>query len=601
MPAYQAPVRDIQFAFNEVLKFDQHYRHLPGANDATPETLGAIIAEAVKFAEQIINPLNAIGDKEGCRWHNGKVTTPPGFKDAYRQFLEGGWPQMAQDSAYGGQGLPASLSAILYELMTSANHAWAMYPSLTWGAIKTIAAHASEALKQRYLPPLIEGRWSGTMCLTEAHCGSDLGLLRTRAVPRNDGSYEISGSKIFISAGDHDLTENIIHIVLARLPDAPAGVKGISLFLVPKLWVDDDGSVGAANGVSCGSIEHKMGIHGNATCVLNFDGATGYLIGPPNKGLNCMFTFMNTARLGTAIQGLAHAEIGFQGGLRYARERLQMRSLSGPKAPDKPADPIIVHPDVRRMLLTTKAFAEGSRAMVYFTAKQVDIVKYSPDPEARERADALLAFLTPIAKAFMTEAGFEAANLGLQIYGGHGYIAEWGMEQNVRDARISMLYEGTTGVQALDLLGRKVLQTQGEALKGFTKIVHRFCQAHEGDQALGEFVAPLAKLNREWGELTMKIGMAAMKNPEEVGAASFDYLMYSGYVCLAYFWADMARVAAAKLATGSGDAAFYTAKLQTARFYYQRILPRTRAHVETMLSGAGNLMSMAESDFALDF
>jgi alkylation response protein AidB-like acyl-CoA dehydrogenase len=439
------------------------------------------------------------------------------------------------------------------------------------------------------------------MCLTEPHCGTDLGMLRTKAEPQADGSYKVSGTKIFISAGEHDMADNIVHIVLARLPDAPAGTKGISLFIVPKFLPNAEGGVGERNAVSCGSIEHKMGIHGNATCVMNFDGATGYLIGPANKGLNCMFTFMNTARLGTALQGLAHAEVGFQGGIKYARERLQMRSLTGPKAPEKAADPIIVHPDVRRMLLTMKAFAEGNRAMVYFTAKQVDIVQHSQNEEEKKAADELLAFLTPIAKAFMTEVGFEAASHGMQIYGGHGFISEWGMEQNLRDCRISMMYEGTTGVQALDLLGRKVLMTQGGALKNFTKIVHKFCQANEGNDSVKEFVEPLAKLNKEWGDITMKIGMAAMKDREEVGAASVDYLMYSGYACLAYFWADMARLAAEKLAAGTDDEAFYKAKLQTARFYFARILPRTRTHVEAMLSGASNLMEMDEEHFALGF
>ncbi|WP_049244539.1 phenylacyl-CoA dehydrogenase, partial [Pseudomonas aeruginosa] len=438
-------------------------------------------------------------------------------------------------------------------------------------------------------------------CLTEPHCGTDLGMLRTKAEPQADGSYKVTGTKIFISAGEHDMADNIVHIVLARLPDAPQGTKGISLFIVPKFLPNAEGNAGERNAVSCGSIEHKMGIHGNATCVMNFDAATGFLIGPPNKGLNCMFTFMNTARLGTALQGLAHAEVGFQGGIAYARERLQMRSLTGPKAPEKPADPIIVHPDVRRMLLTMKAFAEGNRAMLYFAAKQVDIVQRSQDEEQKKAADSMLAFLTPIAKAFMTEVGFESANHGVQIFGGHGFIAEHGMEQNVRDSRISMLYEGTTGVQALDLLGRKVLMTQGEALKGFTKIVHKFCQANEANEAVKEFVAPLAQLNKEWGDLTMKVGMAAMKDREEVGAASVDYLMYSGYACLAYFWADMARLAAEKLAAGTGEEAFYKAKLQTARFYFQRILPRTRAHVAAMLSGANNLMEMAEEDFALGY
>lgn len=467
--------------------------------------------------------------------------------------------------------------------------------------MNTISEHGTPEQQDAYLTKLVSGEWTGTMCLTESHCGTDLGMLRTKAEPQADGTYKVTGTKIFISAGEHDMADNIVHIVLARLPDAPAGTKGISLFIVPKFLSAADGGVGERNAVNCGSIEHKMGIHGNATCVMNFDGATGYLIGPPNKGLNCMFTFMNTARLGTALQGLAHAEVAFQGGLKYARDRLQMRSLTGPKAPEKAADPIIVHPDVRRMLLTMKAFAEGTRAMVYFTAKQVDIVKYSEDPEQKKSADALLAFMTPIAKAFMTEVGFEAANHGVQIYGGHGFIAEWGMEQNVRDSRISMLYEGTTGIQALDLLGRKVLMTQGEALKGFTKIVHKFCQSNEGNEGVQEFVTPLAALNKEWGELTLKVGMAAMKDREEVGAASVDYIMYSGYACLAYFWADMARLAAEKLAAGTADEAFYRAKIQTARFYFQRILPRTRTHVAAILSGAGNLMDMKEEDFGLAY
>ena len=490
---------------------------------------------------------------------------------------------------------------MLSELVGESNWSWGMYPGLSHGAMNTLAEHGTDDQKHTYLTKLVSGEWTGTMCLTEPHCGTDLGMLRTKAEPQADGSYKVSGTKIFISAGEHDMADNIVHIVLARLPDAPAGTKGISLFIVPKFVPAADGTIGERNAVSCGSLEHKMGIHGNATCVMNFDGATGFLIGPPNKGLNCMFTFMNTARLGTALQGLAHAEIGFQGGLKYARDRLQMRSLTGPKFPEKAADPIIVHPDVRRMLLTMKAFAEGNRAMVYFTAKQVDIVKYGVDEEEKKKADALLAFMTPIAKAFMTEVGFEAANHGVQIYGGHGFISEWGMEQNVRDSRISMLYEGTTGIQALDLLGRKVLMTQGEALKGFTKIVHKFCQNNEGNEGVQEFIAPLAALNKEWGELTMKVGMAAMKDREEVGAASVDYLMYSGYACLAYFWADMARLAAEKLAAGTSEEAFYKAKLQTARFYFQRILPRTRTHVAAMLSGAANLMDMKEEDFDLGY
>ncbi|MFC3607780.1 acyl-CoA dehydrogenase C-terminal domain-containing protein [Stutzerimonas tarimensis] len=601
MTDYRAPLRDIRFVRDVLLDYPAHYRNLPGGEDATPDMVDAILQEGARFCEEVLSPLNKVGDREGCVWSAEGVSTPTGFKAAYRQYVEGGWPSLAHGVEFGGQGLPESLGMAISEMMGEANWAWAMYPGLSHGAMNTLHAHGTPEQQQTYLTRLVSGEWTGTMCLTEAHCGSDLGLLRTRAEPQADGSYLVHGSKIFISAGEHDLAENIVHIVLARLPDAPEGTKGISLFIVPKVLPAADGLPGERNAVSCGSIEHKMGIHGNATCVLNFDGAKGFLIGPPNKGLNCMFTFMNMARLGTAIQGLAHAELAFQGAIRYARERLQMRSLSGPKAPDRPADPIIVHPDVRRMLLTIKAFAEGNRAMLYYAARLVDIAQRAADPAKREEAEGLLAFLTPIAKAFMTETGFEAANHGIQVYGGHGYIAEWGMEQNVRDSRISCLYEGTTGIQALDLLGRKVLMTQGEALKSFTRVVHRFCNAHADDPALAEFIEPLARLNQEWGEATLRIGMAAMQNREEVGAASVDYLMYSGYVCLAYFWADMARVASGRLAAGDEDQAFYQAKLHTARFYYQRILPRTRAHHGAMLAGAETLMGLAAEHFSLGY
>ena len=602
MADYKAPLRDMRFVLNEVFEVASLWAQLPAlAETVDVETVEAILEEAGKVTAKSIAPLSRSGDEEGCHWKDTVVTTPAGFVDAYRTYAEGGWVGVGGAPEFGGMGMPKSVSAQVEEMINSSSLAFGLYPMLTAGACVSINAHASEELKATYLPNMYSGVWAGSMCLTEPHAGTDLGIIRTRAEPQADGSYKVSGTKIFISAGEHDMADNIVHIVLARLPDAPSGTKGISLFIVPKFVPNADGTIGERNAVSCGSLEHKMGIHGNATCVMNFDGATGFLIGPPNKGLNCMFTFMNTARLGTALQGLAHAEIGFQGGLKYARDRLQMRSLTGPKFPEKAADPIIVHPDVRRMLLTMKAFAEGNRAMVYFTAKQVDIVKYGVDEEEKKKADALLAFMTPIAKAFMTEVGFEAANHGVQIYGGHGFISEWGMEQNVRDSRISMLYEGTTGIQALDLLGRKVLMTQGEALKGFTKIVHKFCQNNEGNEGVQEFIAPLAALNKEWGELTMKVGMAAMKDREEVGAASVDYLMYSGYACLAYFWADMARLAAEKLAAGTSEEAFYTAKLQTARFYFQRILPRTRTHVAAMLSGAANLMDMKEEDFDLGY
>ncbi len=598
MAEYKVPQRDMHFVLNEVFDIASHYSALPGCEEATEDIIAAILEEGGKFAERVVAPLNQDGDRLGCQFDDGVVTTPAGFKEAYAQYVEGGWPSLSHRPEWGGQGLPESLGVVISEMMGSANWSWAMYPGLSHGAMNTLEAHGTEAQKETYLSKLVSGEWTGTMCLTESHCGTDLGMLRTKAEPQDDGSYAISGSKIFISAGEHDMAENIVHIVLARLPDAPEGTKGISLFVVPKRLPDAHGNAGEANRVRCGSIEHKMGIHGNATCVLNFDGAKGFLIGPPNKGLNCMFTFMNAARLGTAVQGLAHAEWGFQNSLEYARDRLQSRSLTGPKAPDKPADPIIVHPEVRKMLLTQKAIAEGARALVYFTAMQVDKVSRSDDDQTREQADTLLAFITPIAKAFLTELGFESANHGLQVFGGHGYIAEWGMEQNVRDSRISMLYEGTTQIQALDLLGRKVLMTQGESLKQFTKIIHLFCKEHAEDEAMQAFIQPLNELNKEWGDITMKIGMKAMKNRDEVGAASVDYLMYSGYVTLAFLWAKMAQTAQLKLKQETTEQAFYQAKITTARFYYDRILPRTRGLVETMQSGADNLMSLDEADFA---
>ena len=592
MPTYKAPLRDLQFVLHEVLQSEQHYQAI-GADDATPDMIDAILSEAGKFCEDVLAPLNRVGDEEGCAYRDGVVTTPTGFKEAYAQWVENGWPSLSHKAEFGGQGLPDSIGGAVSELVSEANWSWGMYPGLSHGAMNTIEMHGTQEQKETYLTPLVSGEWTGTMCLTEPHCGSDLGTLKTKAEPQSDGSYLISGTKIFISAGEHDMAENIVHIVLARLPGAPEGTKGISLFIVPKVLPD-----GSRNAVNCGAIEHKMGIHGNATCVMNFDAAQGFLVGPENKGLRCMFTFMNMARLGTAMQGVASAELSFQGALEYARERLAMRALSGPKAPDKPADPIIVHPDVRRMLLTQKAFAEGGRALIHHANLLGDIVKHSDDQQARDDADELLSFLTPIAKAFLTEVGTEAANHGVQIFGGHGFIKEWGMEQIVRDNRIAQLYEGTTGIQALDLLGRKVLMSQGESLKRFTKIVHKFCQAQEGNGLLKPLVDQLAKLNKEWGEVTMQVGMKAMQDREEVGAASVDYLMYSGYVVLAYYWLLMAVTAQEKLAADAEEADFYEAKIKTAQFYFARILPRTEAHKAMVLAGGETLMSLSEEHFA---
>ncbi|MDH4565126.1 acyl-CoA dehydrogenase [Pseudomonas sp. BN414] len=597
MPEYKAPLRDIRFLIDEVFDYPASYAAL-GASDATPDMVAAILEEGAKFCEQVLSPINRSGDEEECQWRDGVVTTPKGFKEAFAQYVEGGWNGLAADPAYGGQGLPHSLGLIISEMVASANQSWAMYPGLTHGAMSAIHAHGTEEQKQTYLTRLTEGRWTGTMCLTEPHCGTDLGIIKTRAVPQADGSYAISGTKIFISAGEHDMSENIVHLVLAKLPDAPAGTKGISLFIVPKFLPVGEG-VGERNAVSCGSIEHKMGIKASATCVMNFDSAKGFLIGEANKGLNCMFTMMNHARLGTGMQGLCLGEASYQGAVRYAYDRLQMRALTGPKAPDKAADPIIVHPDVRRMLLTMKAFNEGNRALAYFTAQQLDIAHRSDSAEQREEAENLLAFLTPICKAFMTDSGLEATNLGMQVFGGHGYIREWGMEQLVRDCRIAPIYEGTNGIQALDLLGRKVLGSQGKLLRGFTKLIHKFCQAQAEHPRFKAHVAELARLNQQWGELTQKVGMAAMKNPDEVGAAALDYLMYSGYITLAWFWLRMALVAEAKLQAGEGDSAYYQTKLATCDFYFKRLLPRTEAHRAAVEAGSDCLMQLPAENFSL--
>lgn len=598
MPDYKAPMRDMRFLVDEVFDFHTSYAAL-GATDASPDMVSAILEEGAKFCEQVLAPINRSGDEQECQFDNGVVTTPEGFKEAFALYVEGGWNGLAADPAYGGQGLPHSLGLMISEMVGASNTSWGMYPGLTHGAMSAIHAHGSEAQKQAYLTKLTEGTWTGTMCLTEAHCGTDLGIIKTRAVPQADGSYSLTGSKIFISAGEHDMSENIVHLVLAKLPDAPAGTKGISLFIVPKFLPDPaTGEAGERNGVSCGSIEHKMGIKASATCVINFDGARGFLIGELNKGLNCMFTMMNHARLGTGMQGLCLGEASFQGAIKYANERLQMRSLTGPKAPEKAADPIIVHPDVRRMLLIMKAFNQGNRALAYFTAQLLDQAHRADSAEAREEAENLLALLTPICKAFMTETGLEVTNHGMQVFGGHGFIREWGMEQLVRDCRIAPIYEGTNGIQALDLLGRKVLGSQGKLLRGFTKIVHKFCESQAANPQFSAYVSQLSGLNKQWGELTQQIGMAAMNNPDEVGAASMDYLMFSGYVILAYLWLRMALVASEKLAAGSGDAEFYQAKLDTCEFYFKRLLPRTAAHLAAAQAGSDCMMSMSAESLA---
>lgn len=596
MPEYKAPLRDMKFVMQELLDCESHYQNL-GYEDASIDMIDAIMAEAAKFTEQVIAPINQIGDQQGCQWHDGEVTTPDGFKEAYQQYVEGGWPTLSQQVEFGGQGLPHSLNTAFGEFLSAANHSFAMYPGLSHGALATLEAHGTHRQKAMFMPKLVEGSWTGTMCLTEPHCGTDLGMLRTKAEPNEDGSYSLTGTKIFISAGEHDLSENIVHIVIARIPGAPDGTKGISLFAVPKINVNDDGSLAEKNGVSCGSIEHKMGIHANATCVINFDSAKGYLIGTENRGLNCMFTFMNAARLGVSNEGVAAADASFQGALAYAKDRLQMRSISGVKNPEGPADPIIVHPDIRRMLLTQKSIAEGGRALIGYLAQLVDIGHAEKNSEKVAEAEAKLALLTPIAKAFLTELGMECTSHGVQVFGGHGFIQEWGMEQLMRDTKISCLYEGTTGVQALDLLARKILGSKGEIIKPFAAEVTAFCQQNITDDAMSEFIKPMITIAPTWQKITQEIGMKAMKNPDEIGAASVDYLMYSGYLTLAYFWAKMAKVSLTKLSEGTEDSAFYQAKLKTARFYFARILPRAHGHAACIENGGESMMAHDVDEF----
>jgi len=605
MTPYKAPLRDMRFQMNEVFDYPAHYASLPDCADATPDIVDAILESAAKLAEDILAPLNLSGDLEGCQFKDGVVATPAGFKEAYARFVADGWQGLSFPIEYGGQGLPASVSAFKSEMMGTANWSFNMYPGLSLGCISTILRYGTEAQKAQYLPSLVSGKWTGTMCLTEAQCGTDLGQIRARAEPQADGSFRVTGTKVFISSGEHDLTENIIHVVLARLPGAAAGTRGISLFIVPKVIVNADGSLGERNAVRCGSIEHKMGIRASATAVLNFEAATASMIGEPNKGLEAMFNFMNTARIGTAIQGIAHAEASFQCALPYALERRSMRALSGKKEPDAAADALIWHADVRRMLLTQKAIAEGGRAMIYSAAQLADRM-FSAGAEGKlARFDELenaLGFYTPILKGFLTELGLEAANLGMQVFGGHGYITENGMEQIARDARIATLYEGTTGIQALDLLGRKVLLgSKGRCVRDFTATMWRFSSKHLfAAGSVGKMARTLAWRAVQWNLLTTRIMLRARRDRELVGSASFDYLMYSGYVMMAYFWALQAAKAAQLSANGRGREStdFYRAKIQTATFYFERILPRADGHRVGALAPTSSVMQLDKDHFA---
>ncbi len=596
MAHYTPPLRDMHFVLHELLDVTSELKALPVHADIDADTINAVLDEGGKFAAEVIAPLNASGDAEGCKLdaQTHEVRTPKGFKEAFATFVEGGWPALAADVKFGGQGLPHVVNQCFNEMLNSANQAWTMYPGLTHGAYECLLAHGSDEQKALYLPKLVSGHWTGTMCLTEAHCGTDLGLLRTRAEPQADGDYRLTGSKIFISAGEHDFAENIIHLVLARLPDAPAGSKGLSLFVVPKFLVNADGSLGARNPILCTGLEHKMGIHGNATCQISLEGAHGFLVGEPNKGLAAMFIMMNAARIGVGMQGLGLTEAAYQHAAAYAKERIQMRALTGAKRPDQAADPIIVHPDVRKMLLTARAYAEGGRALAMWTTLQIDKELGTDDDAVRADCADLVALITPIVKAFLTDNAWIASSHCLQVFGGHGYIRETGAEQFVRDARINMIYEGTNTIQSLDLLGRKVLGDNGRKLKKFGKLVADFVDQEGTNEAMQEFVNPLADLGDKVTKLSTEIGMKAFANADEAGAAAVDYLRVCGHLVFAYFWARMARIALDK--QGGGDP-FYTAKLHTARFYFAKLLPETAGLIRSARAGAAPLMAMDEAMF----
>jgi butyryl-CoA dehydrogenase len=594
MPSYNAPLRDMRFVFYE-LHNGAEIAQLPGFEEFTADLVDPVREEAANFASEVLQPLNGPGDAEGCHFENGVVRTPKGFKEAYNLFKEGGWTAMACDPAYGGQGMPTAVNNLIEEMISAANLSFGMYPGLTHGAYKAIHYHANQELKDTYLPKMVDGTWGGTMCLTEPHCGTDLGLMRTKAIPQEDGSYKITGTKIFISSGEHDLVENNIHLCLARMEGAPKGIKGISLFLVPKFLVKEDGSLGQRNGVACGAIEHKMGIKASATCVMNFDDAKGWLVGEAHKGMRAMFTMMNAARLGVAVQGIAVAEASYQGAVAYARDRLQGRSLSGTKAPEKAADPLIVHPDIRRMLLTMRANIEGCRALGAWAAKALDIQNNHPDPQTRQDAEDLVALMTPIMKACFTDLGSDTTNIGVQIFGGHGYVRDHGMEQFVRDARITQIYEGANGIQALDLVGRKMPAHAGRLLRQFFHPVSEFIAENKSDEGMEPFVGGLEKAFGRLQQATLKIAQVGMGKPDEAGAAATDYLRLFGLVAMAYMWARMVKLA---LPQAAGDATgFYKAKIGTAKFFFERMLPESGARLSAIMAGGKSMMEFDEAYF----
>jgi len=597
MAQYTPPLRDMQFVLHELFNVVDALKAMPAHAEMDADTINAVLEEGGKFASQVTAPLNRVGDEEGCTLDRTthEVRTPKGFKDAYLQYVEGGWPALSCDPEFGGQGLPIVVNQCLYEMLNAANQAWTMYPGLTHGAYECLHAHGTPEQQQTYLPKLTSGEWTGTMCLTEPHCGTDLGMLRTKAEPQADGTYKITGNKIFISAGEHDFVSNIVHLVLARLPEAPQGSKGISLFVVPKFNVKKDGSPGSRNGVYCGGLEHKMGIHGNATAQIVLDGAIGTIVGEPNKGLQAMFVMMNAARVGVGMQSLGLTEVAYQNALAYAKDRIQSRSLSGPKAKDKPADPIIVHPDVRKMLLTAKAYAEGGRALSLYCALLIDRELHHPDEKVRKDSAEMVALLTPIVKAFTTDNGHIATNACMQVFGGHGFIKEWGMEQFVRDNRINMIYEGTNTIQSLDLLGRKVLGNNGATLKKFGKLVGQLVEEEGVNEKMAEFINPIAYLGDQMTKFTTELGFKGFQNPDEVGAAAVDYLRVAGHLVFGYFWARMAQVALREIAAGNTDP-FYQAKLQTARFYFAKLFPETATLMRTARAGSKPLM---DTDAAL--